>query len=566
MTMELDKQLLLSAKKKAEKTAHIEAIVQWSRLQNNVDSRPSSDPLPQAPPITFPNLPTENSAVDIPVPSNAGTVSSSSTVPSKSSSSGPTPMLAAVAHRDLDNRCIAHKVINKALNTQNGNDDNFVPPKEAFSTSLKNTLAYTGTSNPLPKVQSIENITDGERQFYADNGYRVFVADPNVGDILHGIGYVNQKKANNQEVTVRKSFRYTKMQRRKDMNTKKLEQLRKKLGQKVYNDHQPFPNYYTTNNNGNEKYKDESNIPSNQSTTTTNNNNNNPLDNSSTIPTIPTTRQTKNGTSMGTADQSNFTNVGMTNNIGTTTDSRSNDRSIPSNPLPSSPPSPFHDKTYHEITRTMDQLNPNSLDLTTSARADYFRFQAEPILDQLYERNLFFRIAQANTIRDRNRSEQLMVERFRRVYGSKVIVCIGNWILRHQPSIMTAFLRAGFPVYTVPEFFTSKRCSCCQYGDTEYILKRRSPNPSDHTGNFNPVHGLLRCKHVPCGRIMNRDTNAAVNLYIAVSSYIIDGIRPMYLKERTIPPFVPVLPGTTSHESMKRERDDETEDTDTPEV
>ena len=102
---------------------------------------------------------------------------------------------------------------------------------------------------------------------------------------------------------------------------------------------------------------------------------------------------------------------------------------------------------------------------------------------------------------------------------SDVVIAIGDWeqtIHRfHEPikgkGMRAVFERAGYHVYLINEFRTSKMCSNCSHADGQLEKFRDVVNPRPNRNNIIKRHGLLRCRR--CWTMWNRDVNAANNMW-----------------------------------------------------
>ena len=131
-----------------------------------------------------------------------------------------------------------------------------------------------------------------------------------------------------------------------------------------------------------------------------------------------------------------------------------------------------------------------------------------------------------------------LIKRFVEMYGRNVVVCFGDWSQQNK-RFWSLFLNAGFLVYLIDEFLTSKKCCVCQgvgkVGINENFRKCPNPNPTlNHwTGERRKVierWGLVRC--TKCGRLWNRDVNAATNIWMIAYCEIHGQPRPRHLCRR----------------------------------
>jgi len=89
------------------------------------------------------------------------------------------------------------------------------------------------------------------------------------------------------------------------------------------------------------------------------------------------------------------------------------------------------------------------------------------------------------------------------------------------------FTQAGYTLYLIDEYKTSKNCNVCESENESNFLTRAHPNPiRRQAGATSKVWGLLRCTNVNCKRIHNRDVNSALNMLKIVRYVIAHGRRP----------------------------------------
>ncbi len=120
---------------------------------------------------------------------------------------------------------------------------------------------------------------------------------------------------------------------------------------------------------------------------------------------------------------------------------------------------------------------------------------------------------------------------------SNVVVAFGDWEQRlfkyHEPTkgkgMRVIFEKAGYHVYLVNEFHTSKKCSKCKSNNAvvETFRKVRNPRPWRRAKGKITCHGLVRC--TTCKTLWNRDVNSACNIHNIASATIAGNLRPGYL-------------------------------------
>ena len=142
---------------------------------------------------------------------------------------------------------------------------------------------------------------------------------------------------------------------------------------------------------------------------------------------------------------------------------------------------------------------------------------------------LSYRRLRFNTYNNTQRSEANMVNNFRRKFGepNNTMIIFGDAGAEHikykapvkHKGMRDIFRKAGFKVYLIDEFRTSKLCYKC-HCSLEDALKRPSPRPwRDRTLLVN-VHGLRRCTTENCQTYVNRDKNAAMNMLRIAKEWI----------------------------------------------
>lgn len=151
----------------------------------------------------------------------------------------------------------------------------------------------------------------------------------------------------------------------------------------------------------------------------------------------------------------------------------------------------------------------------------------------------YFRKFKLNRFINTQKSESKMIDNFKNKFGDKdnVVFVMGDYDKKEhmkslEPVICKRFRRlfrnAGYPVYLINEFRTSKLCNSC-HEEVEPFLERSSHKPRDTKNNkLITVHGLLRHtddKHT-CELIHNRDKNAVQNMLYIIDEIIKTGKRP----------------------------------------
>lgn len=162
---------------------------------------------------------------------------------------------------------------------------------------------------------------------------------------------------------------------------------------------------------------------------------------------------------------------------------------------------------------------------------------------------LDFRKLKRNREMNEKRSEARFMSRFRETYGADAVVVFGDWEERpgflrgKEPTkgkgMRSILRRAGFTVYLLDEFRTSKLCHKCHAADgsghenESNVFRRADPRPWKQ-GKSQYIWGLLRCKNERCRCVHNRDFNSASNILRIARTIIDTGERPQVFR-RTKP-------------------------------
>jgi transposase len=192
-------------------------------------------------------------------------------------------------------------------------------------------------------------------------------------------------------------------------------------------------------------------------------------------------------------------------------------------------------KTIIEWETELSKLNKKSL--TLSKFKEYIQKKSEinNMLFNFYEKYIFRKL-RLQSYRNTKKSEQKMINNFKRIFGNEkeVVVCFGDYEQKKQmkfkeatkgKGMRTLFRKAGFQTYLVDEFRTSCRCSKCEIGICKKTMVMENPRPYRNGSVL--VHGLIRCKN-GCG-YWNRDTNGATNIYKISYNATNNKARPNYL-------------------------------------
>jgi len=142
----------------------------------------------------------------------------------------------------------------------------------------------------------------------------------------------------------------------------------------------------------------------------------------------------------------------------------------------------------------------------------------------------------------RQKLDSELINNFKETFGppATTVVFWGDWSENKNrrffepiigKGLRQVFRKAGYQVYLVREFKTSKMCSECQNDQAICNEFRYVKNPRPKSRQRFPTimcHGLLRCR--TCYRLWNRDSNAATNIWIAANAAVNGNERPQYLR------------------------------------
>uniref|UniRef100_A0A6C0JNP6 Cas12f1-like TNB domain-containing protein n=1 Tax=viral metagenome TaxID=1070528 RepID=A0A6C0JNP6_9ZZZZ len=195
----------------------------------------------------------------------------------------------------------------------------------------------------------------------------------------------------------------------------------------------------------------------------------------------------------------------------------------------------IHGKTIIEWETELSKLNRKSLNISKFKEYIQKKSEINGMLFSFYEKYIFRKL-RLQSYRNTKRSEQKMINQFKKIFGNEkeVVVCFGDYEQKQHmkfkeatkgKGMRTLFRKAGFQTYLVDEFRTSCMCSNCEIGICKKTMVRKNPKPY-RNGNI-IVHGLICCKN-GCG-YWNRDVNGATNIYKIAYNAINNKERPNYL-------------------------------------
>jgi hypothetical protein len=192
-------------------------------------------------------------------------------------------------------------------------------------------------------------------------------------------------------------------------------------------------------------------------------------------------------------------------------------------------------KTIIEWETEISKCNRKTLDITKFKEYIQKKSEINAMLFTFYEKYIFRKL-RLQSYRNTKRSEQRMLNNFKRIFGNEkeVVICFGDYEQKQQmkykeatkgKGMRTLFRKAGFQTYLVDEFRTSCMCSKCEVGICKKTMVRENPKPY-RSGNI-LIHGLICCKN-GCG-YWNRDVNGATNIFKIAYNAINNKARPNYL-------------------------------------
>jgi len=201
----------------------------------------------------------------------------------------------------------------------------------------------------------------------------------------------------------------------------------------------------------------------------------------------------------------------------------------------------INNQTIKQIESTLSVLNSKTVNYEEFKKYVSEKNKVNKILYEHYQQD-FFRKFKLNKYINMQKSEAKMIENFKDKFGTldKVIIVFGDHdkgshnMRGLEPSICKKFRRifknAGYKVFLINEFRTSKLCNCC-HRELDKFLTIASNKPKDKKKNKKILVNVL-LKHIVsnpegelnqiplCTIIHNRDKNAVQNML-----YIVDHIK-----------------------------------------
>jgi hypothetical protein len=201
----------------------------------------------------------------------------------------------------------------------------------------------------------------------------------------------------------------------------------------------------------------------------------------------------------------------------------------------------INNQTIKQIESTLSVLNSKTVNYNEFRTYITEKNKVNKILYEHYHQE-FFRKFKLNKYINMQKFEAKMIENFKAKFGTpdKVVIVFGDHdegshnVRGLEPSICKKFRRifknAGYKVFLINEFRTSKLCNCC-HQELDKFLIRASNKPKDKKKNKKIlVNGLLKhtvsnpegeLNQIPlCKIIHNRDKNAVQNML-----YIVEHVK-----------------------------------------
>ena len=198
-----------------------------------------------------------------------------------------------------------------------------------------------------------------------------------------------------------------------------------------------------------------------------------------------------------------------------------------------------HDPNPNHYLNTNSITTPNyTLGLKKFLRYCALKNKVNSKVKNFYKETIHRKLRLGSYIRTQKTDAKFLKE-FKEKFGppEDVIIGYGDWSEQENrkfqaPTIkpqyvINMFEKAGYPVYLVDEFRTSKTCCACG-GLTETFRWVKNPRPyKRETMPLVKCHGLLRC--TSCSRLFCRDNNGASNIWKCLNNAIKGLPRPAHL-------------------------------------
>ena len=207
----------------------------------------------------------------------------------------------------------------------------------------------------------------------------------------------------------------------------------------------------------------------------------------------------------------------------------------------------IENKTIKELETGLSKYNSKTVNL--NKLIEYCK-KKNDINRKLFEhyKTEIFRKLKMNKYINTQKSESNMIANFKYKYGSssECIIVIGDYSGKHMKGkepvickrIRSIFRRAGYSVYLIDEYNTSKICNECS-GECE-TFKEKTIKDNKAEKKVVKCWGLLRCKNEKCQMIHNRDKNSALNMSKIVKNILNGRGRPKEYCKKALPLSKPI--------------------------
>ena len=192
----------------------------------------------------------------------------------------------------------------------------------------------------------------------------------------------------------------------------------------------------------------------------------------------------------------------------------------------------------NECEKILSKFNSKTNDIELFSEYIKNKNEINNSLMEFYENILWRKLRMSRFVKTKQ-SEMKMLKNFENKFGKpdEIFIAFGDWSQKNQmkykeptkgKSFRSLFRKAGYKVYLVDEYRTSKKCCKCKDdSECETFLKVLSPRPWKKN-EYVIRHGLVKCK--TCNTMFNRDVNACSNMVNITTNALNKKERPEYLK------------------------------------
>ena len=195
----------------------------------------------------------------------------------------------------------------------------------------------------------------------------------------------------------------------------------------------------------------------------------------------------------------------------------------------------------HELEKLLSETSSKTIDFEKFREYIRVKCIVNLGLKQFYEREIWRKFRLSVFVKTKQ-TESRMIENFKKKFGegSEIVLAFGDWSQKKQmkfkeptkgKSFRTLFRKAGYSVFLVDEFRTSKMCSHCQNEEGVCEKYKKIPSPRPWRNKLEIIcNGLVKCK--TCNTKFNRDVNSTLNIReIALNA--LNGVsRPAFLDRK----------------------------------